>query len=251
MLASAQQGHALARLGKQHDLTEAQVRDVANYVVPELNYNIERNTLSRGGLADMVQIIGNGGFEQLLSEDADVSGADAIQDGNALLGQILGTKYQSRALADRAERETGIPAAKIRRMLPQFAGLSVGALSEQAKSRFGDIFARFPELQNRPSGGSFQQGQSPLPLPGDNWSPSRPQNGGRTRTQYDDLSDVIRRGGGQPMQSNPLWGIVRTVLGSILGFKSNGITGWIIRFIVYRWGWSILKAIIGRAFRGR
>ena len=43
--------------------------------------------------------------------------------------------------------------------------------------------------------------------------------------------------------------VARQILGSVLGFQSKGILGYIIRFIVYRYGWSILRVIFGRLFR--
>jgi hypothetical protein len=48
-----------------------------------------------------------------------------------------------------------------------------------------------------------------------------------------------------------LWSIVRSVLGSVLGFESKGFLGWLVRLIVLRWGWGLLKRILTRALTGR
>ena len=42
-----------------------------------------------------------------------------------------------------------------------------------------------------------------------------------------------------------------TLLGGILGFSSRGVIGWIIRLIVVRFGWGLLKRVLGRFLGGR
>ena len=174
---------------------------------------------------------------------SDLTSPRAVEHGNALLGQILQSKYQSRALADYVERETGVAAAKTRSMLPRITNVSMGAIQQQTRPALEDIFKKLPgfpgnatEAQNRPASDA-----SPLPLPGDDW-------GGRSRNNYDDLSDILRRRQ-RPLQSNPLWDVVRKVLGSALGFQTNGVIGYIIRFVIMRYGWTILRMIFGRLFR--
>jgi hypothetical protein len=75
------------------------------------------------------------------------------------------------------------------------------------------------------------------------------------------------QGGGLPMPQNGpgrgielpggnvggsmLWNIVRQILGGALGFQSKGIMGWIIRTVLMRYGWQILRTILGRGLFGR
>lgn len=233
----------LARLSQGLDMTEEDTAAVLRAVMPELSRNMERETLSRGGLARIIQSLGDSRQEEFLDDDADLTSPRAVEHGNALLGQILQSKYQSRALADYVERETGVPAAKTRRMLPRITNISMGAIQQQTRPALEDIFKKLPgfpgsaaDAPNRPASDG-----SPLPLPGDDW-------GGRSRNNYDDVSDILRRRQG-PLQSNPLWDIVRKVLGSALGFQTNGVIGYIIRFVLMRYGWTILRMIFGRLFR--
>ena len=44
--------------------------------------------------------------------------------------------------------------------------------------------------------------------------------------------------------------MIRDTMGNALGGKSKGIMGSIVSFLVYRYGWSFVKSIIGR-FLGR
>ncbi len=239
-------GANLSRIAEGLDLDRKDAAAAVNAVLAELTYNLERNSLSRGGLAQIIQSLGSGDFERYLKPEADLTTDDAVARGNELLGRIVQTKYQSRAIADRVERDTGVPAAKVRRMLPRIANLSMGALGAQSRTGLEDIFKKLPGFPGSPGQAPAAPagqagGQSPLPIPGDDW-------GGRSRNQYDDLSDVLTRRQG-PFQTNPMWSIVRELLGTVLGFQSKGIVGWIIRFFLYRYGWTILKMIFGRMFR--
>ena len=71
------------------------------------------------------------------------------------------------------------------------------------------------------------------------------------RVQF--FNDAALRMLGIPAEvsGNPLWRIVRSVLGSVLGFQSRGIMSWIVRMVVMRWGWSLLRTVLRRAFTGR
>ena len=43
-----------------------------------------------------------------------------------------------------------------------------------------------------------------------------------------------------------LFNIIRSILGSALGFSTKGgVMGWIFRAVILRYGWSILRAIFG------
>ena len=85
----------------------------ANLAVTEIGDN---DSLFEDGLGlDSVAIVE---FITILEErfgvqfsDTDLTSDTAIEQGNALLGEIMETKYRSRALADRAANETGVPAS--------------------------------------------------------------------------------------------------------------------------------------------
>ena len=232
----------LTRLSQGLDLTPEQTLAVVNAVEPEIRHYLEGRTLSRGGLADVVTIMGNDAQRVFLDPETDLASDDAIARGNHLLDEIWQTKYRSRLVADRAAAETGVPADKIRRLLPRIANLTFAALATETQPAFDEVFTRFTGFPtNAGANKGFGPGQSPLPLPDDNW-------GGNTRNRYDDLSDVLRRQGG-PVKPNPLWSIAREIIGAVLGFRSNSVVGYIIRLLVYRYGWRIVRAVLGQIFR--
>jgi len=290
ILNSGQGGKALDNLARAYGLTPRQAEAVVSAVLPEVARSIERNTLSRGGLADMVAAMGTASRSPVLSDAAALASPAVQQQGVALLDQILASKDRSRAVAARASAATGISEAIIKQMLPVIITMIVGALAKGGQGALGDIIARIPGLggasgpekpAQRPraapqpspepemptlpepapggggplplpgsapmpqsSGGGFGTGGSmgsPLPLPGDD-IPGL----GRGSNPYGDLSDIIRRGGPVVAGGGGVAAIVRSILGSLLGFQSRGVMGWLIRLIVMRWGWGLLKTILGR-----
>ena len=58
VLRAAQDGAAMANLGQAFGLDQRDTLSVVAAVVPRLSEVFERNTLSRGGLADLVQALG-------------------------------------------------------------------------------------------------------------------------------------------------------------------------------------------------
>lgn len=301
ILATAQDGKAVENLAAAYGIRPEQAEAVMRAVLPEVSRRIERNTFSRGGLADMVGALGAAQQSGVLDDPQAMARPSTQQLGVAFLDQILGSKDRSRAVAARAAASTGISEALIRQMLPVVISMIVGALAKGGGGALGDIIARIPGLggaapqpsgrsQRAPSGGSgydipplpaplpeasgsgrgfetgggvgggydtgqgggFGGGQrggygnSPLPIPGDDI----PALGGGPNP-YGDLSDIIRKGGPAVVAGGGLFAIIRSLLGTLLGFQSRGIVGWLVRLVVMRWGWGLLKSVLGRLVLGR
>jgi len=61
--------------------------------------------------------------------------SDATRDdGNKILGHLLGSKEVSRSVAADAAASTGIDVGLIKKALPMLAGLAMGALSKSSNS---------------------------------------------------------------------------------------------------------------------
>ncbi len=263
ILNDAQNGALTANIARQFDSPIDQTGMAMAYVVDELVYNIERNTLSNGGLAELVRAIGDGHHLRYLEEPDRLQSAESVADGIAILSHVTGSKHASRKIAARAARESGLDASTIEKMLPIFAAVMMGGLDKQTRGPLADIMGQLTSSPSSPSkayntgdSSDFDVGQhQPLPVPGDHV----PGLGGpRSSNPFEDFSDVIRggrsrapSGGGGAGGGGSLWNLVRSLIGSVLGFRSTGIFSWILRFIVYRYGWRILSSIARRVFLGR
>jgi len=253
-LAGGRDSAAVRNLAQAFGISPEQAQTTLRTVMPEMAQELERLTLSRGGLADLIEIYGRAQHETVI-DDAALTRRNGVRDeGNELLGQIFGTKHKSRVVAQRAARESKLAVNLVKQMLPVIATMFMGGLERETRSKLGDIAAKRPETtQLKAYGADPFAGQQPLPIPGETRRmPNAPPSGGRgSGNPYRDLSDIIRRQGGRTSDGGSLAGIIRSIIGSVLGFQSKGIMGWIIRLIVVRWGWSILQFIVRRVLLGR
>lgn len=305
MLQQAVRSGALDSTARAFGIDQRQLQAILDTVLPALTQRMEANTLSRGGVADLLAEAGRPEHRALLDDPSLAAAPWAASAGVGALDTVFGDKAKSRALAARAAANSGVSQDLIQKLLPILASLVMGAIAKGSQGGLGDIMKRLPDLGglggqgSQPGGGQrgrtaqaptprttqvpvergplggpatggpmaggpvadapYGQG-SPLPLPGeaprgggygfpgmDGPGRDGPLSGPGSTSgpgPYGDLPDIIRRGG-QQVDGGPLSGMVRNILGSLLGFQSKGVMGWIIRFLVVRYGWGILKSILG------
>lgn len=224
VLTDGQDSGAVANLARSFGLDRSQTAAVLEAVVPQLTRRMERNTLNRGGVADLIATLGKANYAKALAPDAPLD-SDAVQSaGIEVLDNVLWSKDASRGVAQRAARETGVSNDIIKQMLPAIAAMIMGGLSQKAggfleelASQFGGSQQRLPvpgegqpgaarpaytgqdsdvtapsapPAQPMPRGAGDVGTQRPLPIPGD-----IPGGFGRDENPYGDLTDIIRRGG--------------------------------------------------------
>lgn len=337
VIRDAQSGEAIDNLASSLGIPPEQAALAVQTILPELVKGLERNTLSRGGLADLVEAAGQGHHASVLDGKVALADPAVRMDGDAILGHILGSKDRSRQIAQRAAQTSGLSEGIIKMMLPILAQMLMGAIGKYLQGNLGDILkripggatgapapsrpgsgrnspARFPsgsdpseaggqaerprtgfELprSERPAGGYSlppispdapgsgdgagrsgtwpggnsmpRGGRSPWPSDAPPSSGSRPAPGAPFPEQrplplpgdlpagdnpFGNLPDILRRGG-RTTDGAPVGRSIRDILGSLLGFKSGGVLSWILRLIFLRFGWGILRRILGAAFGRR
>lgn len=148
----AQGGDAVSNLATTLGISEDQARAAMDAVLPELARGIERNTLSRAGLADFVTALGQGHHEQVLDTPAAWTDPHVITDGEAVLNHLTGSQRNTEMLAARAMQASGLGSSIIKLLLPILAQWLLGALTKSTKGGLGDILSRLPI----PGGGASQ-----------------------------------------------------------------------------------------------
>src|SRR5262245_20209684 len=120
------------RVGPQIDqlaavlaIAPAEAGAVMRTVMPEFAWYLETMTLSRGGLADLVELLG----AAHPATAGDLRGEAARRTGEEILARVLGTTAASRTLAARTAPHCGVAADAIAAMLPHLCLLAVGALA--------------------------------------------------------------------------------------------------------------------------
>ncbi len=238
---------ALDRLANKYGMTPEQARAVADVVTPEYALRLEQRTLSRGGLADVVALVGQAEQERQADDD-EIARWERL--GPAATQEVFGGADKTLFLADRAARQAGVETEKVEHMLPALNGLATQRLAERTQPQFNQLFDTLPGGTASSAGGAIPN-QQPLPVPGDTGS-QYGQPGGRAPSRYDDLSDVLRKQRRRlPNSGGSLGRSLRDILGTGLGNRSSGIVGWIIRFIIARFGWRIMKWMFSRMFTRR
>jgi len=227
---------------------------------PVFSRAIERNTLNRGGIADVVSELGKANAAGALAPGANLASPAVTAQGIEFLENLLGSKDKSRAVASRVARETGVSEDVIKTMLPAAAAMTMGALAEGSRSQLQDIMGRVPGLAAADTwavpgaGEGSLPRQTPLPIPGDTLPEMTPRR--QSPGRYDDLSDVIRRGGTSVPKSGgsgsgPIGGNIRDILGDLMGFKNRGFMGWLLQAVVLPMVLRFIQSLLRRVLSGR
>jgi len=131
ILAGAQGGHGLDNLGRQFGLSPAQTRSAVEALAPAVAAGISRNAGSGGGLGDLIGAVLQGNHGRYLDDSSATQYDAAVDDGNAILGHVFGSKDVSRGVAMKAGELSGVGSAILRKMLPVIATMVMGALAKR------------------------------------------------------------------------------------------------------------------------
>jgi hypothetical protein len=134
VIMNTQNGAALEQLGSQFGLNQSQTASALSALVPALAGGIHRNIQGEGGLADLMSAVSAGNHSQYLDDPQSLGGRNAVDDGNGILGHVLGSKDASRELASRAAAQTGLSTDVLKSILPLAASLMMGAISKNAQN---------------------------------------------------------------------------------------------------------------------
>jgi hypothetical protein len=128
---SAQGGGAVNELAKNFGLSQGQATSAVESLLPSLAAGFAKNAATPSGLEGLMGAL-TGGQHAGYLEDLSRLGAPATaQDGNSILGHVLGSKDVSRQVAAQAAAQTGIGADVLKKMLPVLASLAMGAMAKQ------------------------------------------------------------------------------------------------------------------------
>lgn len=231
--------------------------------------------LSRGGVADVVSAM-TAGLDATANGKPSLAADSTIAHGNDILAILLGSKHASRGVAGRVARDTGIDLETAKKLLPVVTGDIVDRMGREAAPKFNRMLTDIPALSKLAAGplslpgeptrtgngtsttgdwgasrnaNPAKTGKSPLPIPGDDIpgvGRSRPSN-----SPFDQLPDIIRRGGTKSPGGSSLEDIIRQILSNILGVQNRGVIGTMIQLFLVRFLVSIIRRVFGNILPGR
>ena len=131
VLTSAGNGATVRQLGTQFGLSEAQTTSALSALLPALAGGVQQNAQTPDGLAGLAAALSSGRHQRYMENPSVLGEPTTIEDGNGILGHILGSKEVSRQVATRASSQTGIGADVLKQMLPMVAALMMGGLAQR------------------------------------------------------------------------------------------------------------------------
>jgi hypothetical protein len=129
---AAQGGNQVRQLGARVGVDENQAQTALTALLPVLAGAVTRNAQQPGGLESLLGALGDGHHQRYLDDASAIDDTATLQDGNAILGHLLGGKEVSRELASRVSGQTGIGSEVLKKMLPLVAAMMMGGLSKGA-----------------------------------------------------------------------------------------------------------------------
>jgi hypothetical protein len=111
---------------------------------------VRRETTSPEGLAGLLKALASGNHGRYL--DGDESGI--VDDGNAILGHVFGSKDVSRGVAAHAAETTGIGSGILKQMLPVIAAMLMGALGKKTMGSGGGLSDILGQVLGGSTGGA-------------------------------------------------------------------------------------------------
>jgi hypothetical protein len=131
---NTQNGDSVRQLAQNFGLGEDQSVSALSSLIPALSQGLKQNVSSSDGLQDLLSALGSGNHQRYVDDVAVLGQPETIQEGNGILGHLLGSKDVSRQVAKQASAQTGLGEDILKRMLPVVATMVMGSVSKRAPS---------------------------------------------------------------------------------------------------------------------
>src|SRR5215470_20151397 len=129
MLADAQDGEAVARLGREFGLSSQQTQAAVTALLPAISMGLKQSTATPEGLGNLFGMMGHQRDLQAMHGDPKIAFTqDGRATGNDILSMIFGSPDVSRAVADQAQQFSGVSSDVLKKMLPVLAGIVLSGL---------------------------------------------------------------------------------------------------------------------------
>ena len=138
-LLDANGGQIVGQLARNFGLNESQAGSALRQLVPALAGGLKNNLAQPGGLDSLLGALQQGQHGRYVEDPGLLTQDETVNDGNAILGHLFGSKDVSRQVAARAAQGTGLDTGVLKKRLPVVAALAMGALNRQAGSAQAQI----------------------------------------------------------------------------------------------------------------
>ena len=113
-------------------LDESSVNQVVNQLMPVISKSLRQNMGQSSGLSSLVNSLGN--YQQYVEQPEKLAEPVAIDEGNAVLGEVFGSKDVSRQVASKVAENTNVDSSLVKQLLPMAATIVMGSLSQKVSA---------------------------------------------------------------------------------------------------------------------
>jgi len=156
ILRAAQGGNGIQNMARQHGLSAEQTEAVLAKVLPAMSAGFKQRAQSPDGFEQMLGTLQGTQYEDVYEDQSAFGRPDVADRGNAILGQIFGSKDVSRAVAQKAEFSSGVGSSIIKSMLPMIASMVLGGMQRRTSTNSG--MGGILDMMLRGGSASRQQG---------------------------------------------------------------------------------------------
>lgn len=119
------------QMAKQFGLQQQQAEKAIEALMPAFSQGLKRNAATPKGFAGFMEALASGNHADYMQNPMKAFSPQGMDEGNAILGHLFGSKDISRAVAAQAEAASGVSQAIIKQMLPALAPMIMGGLFKQ------------------------------------------------------------------------------------------------------------------------
>ncbi len=124
-----------SQVARKVGLQEEEASDLLARVMPVLGQGIKSKLGDPNQLQDLVSELSQGKLQDVLDKPEMIEREEVVQDGNAILGKVFGSKDVSRNVADRVAEQAGTSPDIIKQLLPVAATLLMGVLQKEGRKK--------------------------------------------------------------------------------------------------------------------
>ncbi len=121
---------AMDAMARQYQLTPEQADATVEALLPAFALALKQMASSPGGMAQLFNLMAQANYHAMRENPAYAFTPKGVEAGNNLLSAMFGSPEMSRAVAEQAARFAGVGTAAMQQMLPAFAAMLMGGLSQ-------------------------------------------------------------------------------------------------------------------------
>ena len=143
ILDNANEGEAIAVLGRELSLTPEQTQSAVTALLPAISAGLKQSTATVDGLGNLFALMGQQKDLPALFDDAKLAlSPDGLAAGNLALSVIFGSPEASRAVVDQAQKFSGVNSNALEKMLPALTGIILSGLMRTGPSASAPLAAQ-------------------------------------------------------------------------------------------------------------